>query len=149
MFLNITHRLAYASGRIKTSWLLKHILAYPLIYMFQWSDLFARVCLCPLLTVILACVYYGLRFFFPFSFFFFHLFNFAVLKFWHYEKLHWKNDTLKVTLKNDIKEGSTENHTETISLLFRNAKNRELTTFLSDLKTIHKLHRISYNHTET
>ena len=65
-----------------------------------------------------------------------------------------KFDTLKLTLKNNIKEDSTENHTDTIPLLFRNAKNRYPTTFLSELNTIsnfttiHKLHRISYNHTE-
>ena len=32
--------------------------------------------------------------------------------------------TLKLTLKNNIKEDSTENYSETIPLLFRNAKNR-------------------------
>ena len=35
-----------------------------------------------------------------------------------------KFDALKFTLKNNIKEDSTENHTETIPLLFRNAQNR-------------------------
>ena len=33
-----------------------------------------------------------------------------------------KFGTLKLTLKNNIKEGSTENYTETIPLLFRNAR---------------------------
>ena len=35
-----------------------------------------------------------------------------------------KFDALKFTLKNNIKGDSTENHTETIPLLFRNAQNR-------------------------
>ena len=33
-----------------------------------------------------------------------------------------KFDTLKLTMKNNIKQDSTENHTETIPLLFRNEK---------------------------
>ena len=37
---------------------------------------------------------------------------------WNYTE---KFDALKFTLKNNIKEDSTENHTETIPLLFRNA----------------------------
>ena len=43
--------------------------------------------------------------------------------------------TLKITLNNNIKEGFTENYTEKRSLLFRNAKNGELVTFLSKLNT--------------
>ena len=46
---------------------------------------------------------------------------------------HTQNfDTLKLTLKNSIKGGLTENFTEKLPLLFRNAKNRLLTTFLSN-----------------
>ena len=44
--------------------------------------------------------------------------------------------TLKITLKNNIKEGLTENYTEKRPLLFRNAKNGLLITFLSKLNTI-------------
>ena len=40
---------------------------------------------------------------------------------WNYTE---KFDALTFTLKNNIKEGSTENQTETIPLLFRNAQNR-------------------------
>ena len=36
---------------------------------------------------------------------------------------------LKLTLKNNVKEDSTENHTETTPLLFRNAKSINLPHF--------------------
>ena len=34
-------------------------------------------------------------------------------------------DILKLTLKNNVKEGSTENHIETIPLIYRNAKKKK------------------------
>ena len=44
--------------------------------------------------------------------------------------------TLKITLKSNIKEGDNENYTETMHLLFRNAKVRLLSTFLSKINSI-------------
>ena len=43
---------------------------------------------------------------------------------------------MKLTLKYNAKEGTTENHTETIPLLFRNAKNVNLPHFLPELNTV-------------
>ena len=42
----------------------------------------------------------------------------------HYENVSENFATLKITLKNNIKEGFTENGTETMPLLLRNAKAR-------------------------
>ena len=47
--------------------------------------------------------------------------------------------TLKITLKNIIKESFTKNYTEKRLLLFRNAKNGWLIRFLSKLNTISNL----------